>query len=172
MGATRASAGVLAPFIEAREGGPLLELTARSLTLFDAFIAQVVEDGETVTYHRTGTLDVAMQGDSMRQLSATAAILAARGIEAELLDAAAVRKQEPELSHEVAGGLLIPVHGFVRAMELTRALAAAAIRRGVTFLEPARALSIAASGSGVAVRTEQEILSADRVVLAAGSWTG
>ena len=36
MGATQASAGVLAPFIEAREGSPLLDLTVRSLGLFDA----------------------------------------------------------------------------------------------------------------------------------------
>ena len=35
MGATQASAGVLAPYIEAREGSPLLDLTVRSLDLFD-----------------------------------------------------------------------------------------------------------------------------------------
>src|SRR3954451_23144881 len=40
MGATQASAGVLAPFIEAREGSPLLELTTRSLELYDAFVAR------------------------------------------------------------------------------------------------------------------------------------
>jgi glycine oxidase len=172
MGATRASAGMLAPFTEARDGGPLLELTARSLALFDSFIAQVVEDGETVTYHRTGTLDVAMHADSIRQLSATAAALAARGIEAELLDQAALCNEEPEVSRGAIGGLLIPTHGFVRVMELTGALVLAARRRGVRFLEPARALSIAASGSGLAVHTERGILSADRVVLAAGSWAG
>ena len=44
MGATQASAGVLAPYIEAREGGPLLELTVRSLDLFDEFIARVAAD--------------------------------------------------------------------------------------------------------------------------------
>src|SRR5712691_5380429 len=35
MGATQASAGVLAPYIEAREGSPLLALSVRSLGLFD-----------------------------------------------------------------------------------------------------------------------------------------
>jgi glycine oxidase len=98
MGATQASAGMLAPYIEAREGGPLLELTARSLTLFDAFISQIVDDGETVTYERTGTLDVAMQGDSMRQFAATVGALTARGIEAELLDPLTVRQHEPMVS--------------------------------------------------------------------------
>ena len=172
MGATQASAGVLAPFIEAREGGPILELTARSLTLFDAFVSQIVEDGETVSYLRNGTLDVALQGDSMRQFASTARMLAARGIEAELLDPSTVRLHEPELSNEVIGGLLIPTHGFVRAAELTRALAAAAITRGAIFVEAGRATSIAASGDGISVRTAHTTLSADRVVLAAGSWAG
>ena len=40
MGATQASAGMLAPYIEAREGHPLLELTVRSLDLFDKFVAR------------------------------------------------------------------------------------------------------------------------------------
>lgn len=171
-GATQASAGVLAPFIEARDGGPLLELTARSLTLFDTFISQLVEDGETMAYQRTGTLDVAMQGQSLRQLSSTAALLAARGIEAEVLDAAATRRHEPELSEDVIGGLLITTHGFVRATELTRSLAAAARRRGARFVEPARVHTIAAAGSGLTVRTTDGVLSADWVVLAAGSWAG
>lgn len=172
MGATQASAGVLAPFIEARDGGPILELTARSLTLFDAFVSQVVEDGETVAYERTGTLDVALQGDSMRQFAATARMLAARGIEAELLDPARVREHEPELSKEAVGGLLIPTHGFVRAAELTRALASAAGRRGAKFVEDGRALRIASSGDQMTVRTSTSTLTADRVVLAAGSWAG
>src|SRR2546426_3538697 len=59
MGATQASAGVLAPYIEAREAGPLLELTARSLDLFDKFIARLTAvSGAPVTYRRSGTLDI------------------------------------------------------------------------------------------------------------------
>src|ERR1700704_6357319 len=59
MGATQASAGVLAPYIEAREGSPLLDLTVRSLGLFDGFMERVTADsGIPVSYRRTGTLDV------------------------------------------------------------------------------------------------------------------
>jgi glycine oxidase len=171
MGATQASAGVLAPFIEARDGGPLLELTARSLTLFDALISQLADDGEAVAYHRHGTLDVAMQGDSLRHLSSTARALEARGIDAELLDAAAIRQQEPELSEDALGGLLIPTHGFVKAAELTRALAAAARRRGASFVS-ARVHAIASSGGSVLIRTDAGTLDARQAVLAAGSWAG
>src|SRR4051812_39940552 len=98
MGATQASAGVLAPYIEARDGGPLLEPTARTLTFFAFFVSQLVEAGGAATSHRGGPLAVARRGAWRRQLSATATILAARGIEAELLDADAIRRHEPELS--------------------------------------------------------------------------
>src|SRR5215831_5705014 len=60
MGATQASAGVLAPYIEAHEGSPLLEMTVRSLGLYDDFVGAVADrSGAVIPYRRTGTLDVA-----------------------------------------------------------------------------------------------------------------
>src|SRR5207302_9892803 len=58
MGATQASAGVLAPYIEAREDSPLLDLAVRSLNLYADFIARVADDsGIAVPHPRTRTLD-------------------------------------------------------------------------------------------------------------------
>ena len=60
MGATQASAGVLAPYIEADEGSPLLDLTVRSLDLYDEFVERTAADsGIAIQYRRTGTIDVA-----------------------------------------------------------------------------------------------------------------
>lgn len=57
-GATQASAGILAPHVEAHEGGPLLDLGVRSLELYDAWIAAVRgESGLDVEYRRIGTLE-------------------------------------------------------------------------------------------------------------------
>src|SRR5471030_1614385 len=81
MGATQASAGVLAPYIEARDGSPLLDLTVRSLGLFDHFMDRVSADsGVTVSYHRTGTLDIAATDDELRALRVTADVLARRDV--------------------------------------------------------------------------------------------
>jgi glycine oxidase len=171
MGATQAAAGVLAPFIEARHGGPLIDLTTRSLALFDTFIADVTAaSGRRVTYRRTGTLDAAMLDASMQQFTAAAAMLHERGLQAELLDASAVRTEEPQLTDRVIGGLLIPSHGFVASTELTQALAAAARRHGAQVLPPARVRSIAVVGGNLTVYTNGETLSAGAVVLAAGTW--
>ena len=63
-GATQASAGILAPHVEAHEGGPLLDLGVRSLELYDDWIAAVRrESGIDVEYRRIGTLETGMTRD-------------------------------------------------------------------------------------------------------------
>jgi glycine oxidase len=173
MGATQASAGVLAPYIEARPGHPLFELTIRSLELFDGFVEQVTADaGVAPAYRRTGTLDVALDGDAMRQLEATAAWLHGRGVHARLLDAVSARSEEPHLSEAIVGGLLVPVHGYVAAAELTRALIAAARRHGAQLIEHGRVRRVVRAGSDLRVETDRGSLTGDVVVIAAGSWSG
>ena len=67
MGATQASAGILAPYLETHEGSPLLPLAVRSLGLFDEFIQRVTSDGGiSVSYHRDGTLDVATEEEHLK----------------------------------------------------------------------------------------------------------
>jgi glycine oxidase len=58
QGATRASAGILAPFIEGHSA-PLLRLGICSLDQYDAFVRRVVADARrAVEYRRVGTLQV------------------------------------------------------------------------------------------------------------------
>jgi glycine oxidase len=176
MGATQASAGVLAPFIEAREGNPLLDLAVASLDLYDAFIARASADsGVTIPYRRTGTLDVALDESALAALRTTAAVLERRGVPALLLDPAATRVEEPLVGDAVAGGLLIEAHGFVAASELTRALATAARRIGGQLVEQSRVRRVACRGEGdgaeMVVETDRGSLTGGAVVIAAGSWS-
>lgn len=173
MGATQASAGMLAPYVEAREDNPLFDLAVRSLDLFEEFVARVSsESGITVSYQRTGTLDVATDENEMRALELAADLLSRRGVRQELIDGAAARLAEPHLSTDVVGGLLIPAHGFVSAVDLTRAVAEAARRHGATFLERNRVKRIARENGNAAVETDRGRLQSGAVVLAAGSWSG
>jgi glycine oxidase len=173
MGATQASAGVLAPFIEARSSGPLLDLTARSLELYDEFVTRVsCESASAVNYQRTGTLDVALVPTAISELAARHAFLAGKGVSAELMDAAGARAAEPRLSADVLAGLLIPTHGFVAAGDLTRALASAARVHGARLIECGRVRQVRCDGDELRVETERGSLTADAVVIAAGSWAG
>ena len=173
MGATQAAAGVLAPYIEARHEGPLIDLASRGLDLYDNFVDDVTAaSGHKVEYHRSGTIDVALREEGLELLRAAAQDLARRGVSAALLDARAVRAEEPHLSADAAGGLLIPSHGFVNAGELTRALAAAARGHGAQIVEHSRVRRIVRAGSDLTVETERGSLTGNAVVLAAGSWSG
>ncbi|MCY4661642.1 MAG: glycine oxidase ThiO [Acidobacteria bacterium] len=172
-GATQASAGVLAPYIEAHDGHALLELASRSLELYDEFVSNVVEDsGATVQYVRSGTLEVALDEAGLAHLANVERMCSGRGVEAELLDAAAAREAEPHLAAAVRGGLRIGSHGFVGARDLTAALRSAAIVHEVSFHTATAATRVAADGEGVRVETAGESFVCDTAVLAAGSWSG
>lgn len=157
-GATQASAGTLAPFIEGHSE-TLRTLGALSLALFDDYVARVTRGaGGQVEYARTGTLQVAGNDAEAEDLTLRAAQLGLAGVEHELIDGADVPRVEPGLS-PVACALLIPSHGLVGVQALTQALEQAATRLGVTWasteIEPA------AASRG-----------ADAVVVATGAWAG
>ena len=69
-------------------------------------------------------------------------------------------------------GLVVPLHGFVAAGELVRALAGAARLRGAQVIEGRQVLRIVFAKGQVTVETNHGPLSGSAVVLAAGSWSG
>ena len=172
QGATQASAGVLAPYLEAHER-PLVELGARSLALYDEFVARVVEDsGAAVQYVRSGTLEVADGAASFARLQAKGRAYGAAGVPVEVLAGAALREAEPRLAARIAGGLLVHPHGFVGATDLAAALQRAAAAHGVTFVTATAVARVSRQGGGLSVETGGDVIACERVVLAAGSWTG
>jgi glycine oxidase len=169
-GATHASAGMLAPFIEGHFG-PLLTLCTESLSMYDRFIERVTADAQvTLEYERGGTLQVAHDDAHAEALASLATRLAEAGTACTLLDAVATRGAEPALAATVRAGLVIPTHGYVRAAALTHALATAATRLGATFVTDA-VRDVGSRPGGVVVRTADRTAEFDAVVLAAGSWT-
>jgi glycine oxidase len=165
-GATRASAGILAPHIEGHDP-TMLALGVRSLDLYDEFVSRVVTDaGTKVEYERKGTVEIASTLDEANRLKRRARSLGNARIEHELLDAGDVRRLEPAVTRQAVAGLHIPRHGYVAAGDLTRALASAAINRGATF----DVGSVVAVEDG-RVRTADAVIESDVVIVAAGSWS-
>lgn len=168
-GATQASAGILAPYIEGHDAGPLRDLGIRSLALYDEWIARVrAASGAELEYYRDGTLEIALDPPHAEELRRAAAQLADIG--ARWLDPADARASEPALG-TVAGALLVPVHGAVAARQLTEALSLAARRHGAA-LYYSRATRISVDGGTLRVATPDRIFEAETVILAAGSWSG
>jgi glycine oxidase len=173
QGATRASAGVLAPYIEGHEETALRDLGSRSLDLYDAFIDRVRTDsGHPIVYQRNGTMEVALTADDADRLSATSAAYWKQGIEARWIAPVAFDDHEPRLSPSALGALLVPEQGFVGVTGLTNALVAAAERHGARVKPEIGAIRIHRMPAGrIGVQTAGASWDADRVVLAAGSWS-
>ena len=169
-GATQASAGILAPYIEGHLDS-LLRLAVSSLALYDGFIARASEDSEqTIEYERSGSLQVATTENAAMELAIAARRCAHEGIAHELMPGHEARRLEAALSPRLISALLLPMHGYVRASELTAALAAAAVRRGAEMIT-ASVQEIRTRTTGVAVKTTSGTIEGDVAVLAAGSWS-
>jgi glycine oxidase len=170
-GATQASAGVLAPFIEAPAEGPLQSLTVESLTLYDEFVSSAArESGASIEYRRCGTLEVAHDPAAAVRLRRLAQWVASKGVKAEWVDAAGVSGMEPGLA-PTHGGLLVPSHGYVRASQLTHALALAAQRHGAEVRVGARVDDMSFAADRATVHVAGEAHGAKTVVVAGGSWS-
>lgn len=173
-GASHASAGVLAPYIEGHDSSPLRELGRRSLDLYDDFVRRVMQaSGLPIQYARNGTLEVALDADHADRLHAAAASLEQSAVQARWIEPEELRTLEPLAAVGATGGLLMANHGFVGVPDLTEALAGAAMRGGATFALETRVLSITSGPNNrVVVQTPSGPSHFDRVVLAAGSWAG
>jgi glycine oxidase len=170
-GATQASAGILAPYIEGHDHGALFDLTLRSLALYDDFVSAAAGDsGFDVEYRRCGSLEIAddeATAEAFRNTALTA------GAAVEWLSMEAARHLEPSLPDTIHGALHVPTHGYVGVTSLVEALSWAALRHGAEIETGRHIRGIEGDGDGLQVIADDGARwSADVVVVAAGSWSG
>jgi len=173
QGATRASAGILAPDIEGHGSSLLRLLGRRSIAMYDDFMARLRADsGHEIVYQRNGTFELAFSDDDVHRLEELAAALKRDQIESRWVQPSAFDDYEPRASKQARGALFIPNHGFVGVTQLTLAAAGAAQQHGATFVSETGAIRIFSIADGrVGVQSSAAKWNADRVVLAAGSWS-
>jgi glycine oxidase len=163
--ATAASAGILAPDVEAHAGEPLLELGRRGLALYDDFVRRLqAATAIPFEYRRAGTLEVADDDDRRETLSSTPQISVSRWV-----DAASLREMAPNVRHDAHGARLCERHGYVVVSSFTAALEDAAVRAGASVIQ-APAHSVQPGHRRVTIVADQD-RDFDSVVLAAGAWT-
>lgn len=175
-GSSQASAGVLCPYVEAKPGSPLLALGARSLGMWNDWVAQIRSRTRApFHYDRSGTLEVALGADEAAHLSAVSAWLTAEGVAHEWLEGADLRRAESQVSESAQAGLLIKDHGFVQVTALVTALMASARQHGATCETPTEIIHVEQKRDVVHVRSADqspaEAQEVDQVVIAAGPWS-
>ena len=129
-GATQASAGILAPYIEAHDRGPLFDLTLRSLDAVRRLrrARRRRTPALDVDYRRCGSLEIAADDGGGRRLRA--APLRRPAPSSQWLDrerSPTARARAPDTHPRRA---LSPTHGYVAVSALTERSAWAALRHG------------------------------------------
>jgi glycine oxidase len=174
-----AAAGMIAPQGEMVEFGPFFKLCAASRDLYPRFVEEIESlSGESVGYHREGTLLVAPDEVASRELEEVYRCQKHQGLPIERLTREAVLERVPGLSPAIAGGVFLPGDHRVDNERLTPALAEAAGRLGVTFLTHTAVTRLnVTKGRLDSIETRAEsrsatsTLSAGRFLLAAGCWS-
>ncbi len=178
--ASGAAAGMIAPQGEMIEPESFSEFCTASRDLYPEWAAEVEElAGESVHYRNDGTLLVAIDGEECAELEHVYRIQTQRGLPLERLADDNILKRLPGLSPHIKLALFVPGDHRVDNERLTRGLIKAGELSGATFhwncavtgfniqddqIESVRVLP---QGS-----TAETTLSAERVVLAAGCWSG
>ena len=166
-GATQASAGILAPYIEGHDRGQLFDLGLRSLRMADAFVRDVCDESAE---RRIPALRHAGSGDRRSHRHAPAR----NGQrQAALARSRGCARPGGRARSAIEGALLATEHGYVAVPLLMDALAWAALRHGVQIEAAHRVTSIRVDSSHVSIGTDDRTSwTAGTVVIAAGSWAG
>lgn len=171
--ASSAAAGILGPQWECESPGALLDFGLRSRALYPAFAAELRElSGIDIGHARSGLLELALDEADEDALTSRRAWQLARGLRADVLTADELHRLEPRLGRAVRMGLRYPDEGHVHARSLARALSQAAAVVGARFIQGRYVRRVLTSGGrATGVELDGETLSADVVVLCAGSWS-
>jgi D-amino-acid dehydrogenase len=151
-----------------------LEATvALARTAFDLF-DELRSTGVEFAIHETGMVVAARSQAGIEEYATMIEGARSAGYEGpvELLSGDELRAREPALAADVAGGLVVPAERYVRPEELTGALARRLRADGVDVREGAEVTRLARSNGRWDVTGGDTSVSAERVVLAAGAWSG
>jgi glycine oxidase len=165
--ASGGSAGILSALPPTLGDSPYDRLGRASLALYPSYAARLRDEtGIDVELQLEGNLYLFEEGETPR-------IPPSGSPNLQWVDAVQLHELEPQVGDRWAGALFYPHHGQVNVGRLTRALAEAAARRGATILEGVAVTGfIEKGGRGRGVHTTAGEILADRVVLAAGAWSG
>ena len=171
-GATQASAGILAPYTEAHEGGALFDLTVRGLHVYDTFVERVRGTSRCpFEYRRAGTLEIAEDAARASELQGRLTETWASAVGLEWLDAGSLRAAAPCVAPTAVGALRCATHGHVAVPAFTTAIADAARILGARTELGAPVTRIELSARDVVVHTASDAAVYSRVVLCSGAWT-
>jgi len=153
----------------ARGAAALVELCRVSVNLWEALARR---SPEGFGFERHGLVEVLEQPEAIEASRAGIERLKKSGIRAEFWSPDEVREREPAIVGRQVGAWYFPDDAHCEPYPAVRALAAEAVRVGVTIAEDTEVYGTSADGGGPRrLVTTRGVVAADSVVLAAGSWS-
>ncbi|HEV2315215.1 MAG TPA: FAD-dependent oxidoreductase [Candidatus Acidoferrales bacterium] len=140
-------------------------LTRHSRSLWQQLATELPDD---VEYEQCGTIWVAADEEEMEAVRLKKEFYEARGVQAEVLDAKALRMAEPNLREGLVGGLRVPSDAVIYAPCAARFFVERAQSRGAELYLPRVVTQITAEGVRL---NDGTVIAAHRVVNAAGTWS-
>lgn len=171
--ASSAAAGMLAAQVESHTA----EERARYVRAREGYARWAEElkasSGIDIGYRRSGIVQLVEDADSLASLDLQLAPHRAEGLRAEIVDPAGARAIEPHIGADIAGAAWFPDEAQVDPPQLLRSLVASVARAGISVRSGVTVSSLAIERDRcVGVELEgREVIPADAVVLAAGSWS-
>lgn len=172
--ATAASAGMLAPFADARPADPAFALAIRGRDMYGELAPALLEEtGIDIALWTGGILHVAFTQAEAERYKADVAWQRQSGLTSDWLDPEELRQLAPHISPQALGAFRAPEDGSIDPGALHRALRQSATAAGATFTSGRKVRSLLMDGSKVVgVRTDQGDRPAEGVLIAAGAWSG
>lgn len=161
-----ANAGTLSLQIKRNE---VLHVSRRAIELWRDFQAV---DGVEVGFKQIGGLRVATNEREVAMLRRSQGEQAALGVETEWLDGNRLRDRAPWLGPDVRAATFCDWDSVSVPLTSGHGLALAVRRAGAQLRAKCAVRSIARDGAGFRIGTTQGEIEADRLVIAAGAWTG
>ncbi|MDX1637980.1 MAG: glycine oxidase ThiO [Balneolaceae bacterium] len=172
---TWAAAGMLAPYAEVGfEEVDLMKLGQESLRLYPRFLDELREDVDEIPqFDRCGTLLVGMDRDDTEYLKRLYEFREELSLTVEMITGTEAREREPLLSPRVVSAVWLPDDAQIDNRRLVTALKQAFEHAGGLLLEQNPVVRIdRTNGTVKGVSTPSSNFRFDKVILAAGSWSG
>lgn len=171
--ASAAAAGILAVASGRARNGPLYRLKHASQALYPALVRELQErTGIDIEYQTAGVMDLLRTDEDEEKYRTLYALRREQGDPATWLSAEEVHRLEPALTQDIRGAVHFSGDHHLHNGKLAEAWIKADEQRGVTVRTGSTVSEIrTASGKVSAVRVGDEWISANTVVIAAGSWS-
>ena len=167
-GATAYTAGLVSLARTSRDALTMVRCTLSAIAELEASL------GQSVGFHRTGTMRVAEIGETSESLENMVGLLSSTGIEARTVDGESAREMVPWLDSASAHSIIhVAEDGYVDGHMLASAYMRAARNAGATLWTRTSALAAVRSGERiVGVETTRGRIGCKWLVDAAGAWAG